>query len=924
MSDENQILLQTKLHRPRLPADLIQRSMLIELLNHDIYHPLILVCAPAGFGKTTLIGTWLEHMAADQGEKATYLPSAWLSLDENDGDFNLFLHYFIAALRTIFADAGQETLALIQARQPPPQSVLCATLSNEIENLPGEFILVLDDYHTLHGTEVHNLLGEWVRHWPSPLHLVLISRTSPPIQMSSLRAKGMIREIRTRDLRFTDEETAAYLSQSQLDLLSQNALPLLEERFEGWPAGLHLAALSLRSTGSQESVLAALSSENTNITEYLVDEVLTHQIPVIHSFLLKTSILDRFCVSLCEAILGASDPAWNARACLDWIERAELFLIPLDSKREWYRYHHLFQELLQQRLTADLTSDQMNGLHLRASTWFEAHGLIDEALQHALAAGDLDLAASQMIAGLRDVINCEDRPTLERWLRLLPEEMIRQRPDLLMIKVWALQFLWRLDLQAQVLRQVEELLDSGAGALLPADDLQFLRGQILLPKAQQAYFSNQASRAIDLCQQVLALLPPAWTFVRGGAMLYIGLSMQADGKAQAAERLLLDEYDACGEKTTTYALFLLQSLGFIYINTGRLEQSRQISLLLVQGAASSRLAIMTNWGDYYLGVAAYQRNELEAAAQYFTQIFENRFTAHISTYRDAVAGLVLIHQSKGECSEAWQMVESISQFDLEQRGSEDQRTRSLRARLMLLQGDLEGAGRWVDTFPDPPPNEALMWLEEPQVTRARVLVARGADTDLRSAMQILDILYEIAERTCNTRYQIEILVLRALALDALALRAQGETSPASAAADAELEQALDLARPGGFIRVFVDLGIPMQEMLRRFAKQSHSVETIRRILAAFPDDDKNPVRSESPVLPARHPSPSISTLVEPLTTRELEVLNLLRGPSSIKEIALKLHISYATAKRHTINIYGKLGVNKRWNAVTRAEELNII
>jgi len=551
-------------------------------------------------------------------------------------------------------------------------------------------------------------------------------------------------------------------------------------------------------------------------------------------------------------------------------------------------------------------------LHRRASTWFEEHGLIEEALHHALAAGDLDLAAHQMSAGLRDVLNREDRPTLERWLSMLPEEMIQREPGLLMIKAWALQFMWRLDLQAQALQQVEELLDSGAGAPLPADDLQLLRAQILLMRAQQAYLGNQPTRAIDLCRQALALLPLSWTFGRGAAMLFLGFSMQASGQAQAAERLLLDEYESCGDKADTYALLVLESLCFIYLNTGQLEQTRQIAQLLFQGSTRSGNAFMKNLGDWYLGLVCYQRNELEAAAQYFTQIVENRFTAQVTTYRDAVAGLALIHQIQGESSEAWQMVESISQYDLEQRGSEDTRTRSLRARIYLLQGDLEGADRWVDTLTDPPPDQPLLWLEEPQVTRVRFLVARGTDPDLRLALEIVDKLDDIADRTHNLRYKIEILALRALALDT-----QGQASQASAV----LKQAVDMARPGGFLQVFADLGIPMQVMLRQLVKQDHPAETIRRIMAAFPADDKYWVGSKSL---SRQPSLGISTLAEPLTPRELEVLILLRGPLSIKEIALKLNISPATVKSHTINLYGKLGVNGRWNAVARAEELNIL
>jgi LuxR family transcriptional regulator, maltose regulon positive regulatory protein len=554
-------------------------------------------------------------------------------------------------------------------------------------------------------------------------------------------------------------------------------------------------------------------------------------------------------------------------------------------------------------------------MHRLASAWFAENGLVDEAIEHALAAGDLELAARQMSSGLCSVINREDWPTLERWLHLIPEEMIQQRPELLMIRVWLLELTWRLDLQAKVLQQAAELLDSESGARLSAEDLQILRGQILMVRAQFAYFSNEVTEAIDLSEKALAVMPTSWTFVRGAAMLYLGLSMQASGQIQAAERLLLDEYKSCIDKTDIYPLAILQTLGYIYLWTGQLEKAKQIGQLLIQMATPSGIIIMKNWGDYYLGVACYQSNDLEAADQYFTQIFKNRFIAHGSAYRDAVAGLALIHQIKGESSDAWQMLESISRADFEETGTEDSRTSSLRARLMLLQGDLEGAHRWVDTFSDPPPNQPVIWLEEPQVTRAHILVASGTDVDLRLALQILDVLDEIAERTHNTRTKIEILALRALALDA-----QGNTGQA----DAALKQALDLARPGGFIRVFVDLGERMQVLLRRLVEQGHSVEMVQRILVAFPVDEKDLAGSENPAQPRSHPSHGNSTLVEPLTRRELEVLAYLRGPLSIKEIAQKLNIASATAKGHTINIYAKLGVKRRWEAVTRAEELTLL
>lgn len=915
MSDQEQILLLTKLHRPHLTHGLVVRTRLVEWLDEGKDSPLNLVCAPAGFGKTSLICYWLEHMPADQAPESASLPSAWLSLDANDSDLNIFLRYFIAAIRTVFHEACEATLALLGAQQLPPHAILFATFSNDLNDLPGNVILVLDDYHVIRNIEVHKLLGELLQHWPNRLRLVLISRIDPPLPLAGVRARGMIREIRTQNLRFTPEETAAFLDQSQLVSVGRNTLPLLEERLEGWPAGLHLAALSLRAAGSQEAVLSVLSSENANITGYLMDEVLTQQLPAVHTFLLKTSILDRFSVSLCEAVIGEIDPAWNVRACLDWIERSDLFITVLDNRREWYRYHHLFQEVLQQRLSAEVGLDKVAELHRLASNWFEKHGLLEEALHHSLAAGDWDLTARQMSAGVRDVLNREERPTLERWLRLLPEEIIQRYPGLLMIRAWVMQFLWRHDLQTQVVRQVEELLGSNRDASLPDADLQILQGQLLLMKAQRAYLNNQAAQAIDLCKQVLALVPPTWKYVRSGAMLYLGMSLQSIGQGLDAEQLLLTEYDSCADKTDAYPVRILLPLCFNYFNSGQLTQIRKIAEVMHQAAHRSGLAIVENWGDYFSGAVHYQWSELDAAKQYFTRVVENPYTAQIMTYRNAVAGLALIYQSQGRSTEAGQLVESLSQFDLEQRGTEDARTLSLRARLLLLQGDLEGAGNWVDTLSGPPPDQPLLWFEEPQVTRVRVLLARRTDADLELGMQVLNALDEIAERTCNTRIKITIQALRAVALDA-----KGRASEAISA----LKLAVELAQPGGFLRVFAEVGNPMQALLYRLVEQGYSVKTVQRILAAFPADDKNLVDGQSSAHLVHHPSLSNLTLAEPLTSRELEILGLLREPLSIKEIASKLNILPATARRHTINIYAKLGVNKRWKAVARAEELNLL
>jgi LuxR family transcriptional regulator, maltose regulon positive regulatory protein len=924
MIEENNPLLQTKLHRPRLASDLVIRPRLLEMLNRGLEGRLTLVCAPAGFGKTTLVSSWIESISQSGNGVTSPYPAAWLSLDEYDSDLNLFLRYFIAALRTIFKDACPETDELLQARQQPPLTVLSKTLSNEIERLPEHFILVLDDYHLLQGDAVHNLLNQWVRHWPRPLHLVLIARKDPPLSLASLRARGKLSEIRSRDLRFTDNETVTFLDRVLEKSLRNPVIALLKERTEGWIAGLKLATLWLRAAGNTDQVLDSLPITDSGVADYLMDEVLSHQLPAIQMFLLKTSILNRFCAPLCEAVIGESDPAWNISASIDWLERLNLFVTSLDSRKEWYRYHRLFQEFLQNRLSAGLGSGQVKELHVRAASWFADQGLVEEALHYALEAKDHDLAARLMEQGLRDVLNREDRPTLERWSRLLPEEVVQKHPGLMMIKAWALQFLFQLDAQARVLRQVEELLDADGSASLLTDDLQILRGQITGLRMQEAYFNNQPTLAITLCHETLALLPRSWIYIRGGVMQYMGMCMQTNGQAAEAERQLLEEYEAHPDKADIYALRILVGLCYNHLKTGQLEQTRQIARLLLQGANESRLPVLQSWGEYFLGIVHYHWNEVDFAARHFTRILDNRYTAQITVFRDAVAGLAVIHQAKGESSEAWQMVELISQFDLEQRGIENDRTRSLRACLLLSQGDMDAAGRWAGAFTDLPPDQPFMWLEEPQVTRAQVLVARGGDDDLRLALQILDALDEIADRTHNTCHKIEVLALRALALDA-----QGN----SADADRALCQSIDLSQPGGFIRVYLDLGAPMQAMLSRLAgygtvvgqssaagAQGSAAPTIHRILAAFAGsrggtgfrDDQ--FRTKAPD----------SEFVEPLTGREHEILALMGEPLSPKEIAFRLGISRSTVKRHSATIYRKLGVNSRWEAVAKAKTLSVL
>ena len=781
-------LLFTKLNRPPVTGDRIDRPRLIEMLNRGLPGPMSLVSAAAGFGKTTLVSAWIEGLAARERPPT---PSAWLSLDETDSDLLVFLRYFVAALRTAFPESCADTLALLQAPQLVSQAPLVVALSNDIEQLPARCVLVLDDYHAIHGVTVHDFLSDLLRHWPQRLHLVLISRNSPPLPLANLRATGQVTEIRTRDLRFTPEESAAFLAKVLAAPLSQSAVTLLHQHIEGWIAGLRLATLSLRTAVDAEAELASLSVSNVEIADYLMDQVISHQPPAILKFLLATSILDRFCAALCECVFGviasSDDPPCEVHACIEWLERASLFVTPLDNDREWYRYHHLFQELLQRRLLAEVGREQVTELHRAAATWFAEQGSIDEALHHALAIDDLDLAARLMQTGLCAVLNREDRPTLGRWLRLLPEDFIQRHPWLLMIKALAFQFSSQLPAVWKLLGQIEEMIDEGgewAPRATDADELPVLRGLVAALRSQEAFSNCRAAQALAYCAEAFAQLPEQWRYGRGGALMFWGMSMRATGQGEAVHGMLMDEYESLLGKTDAYTLRILFTVCLNAMETGNLEQVRQVAQVLLEKATLGQLVILRGWAHYFLGMVHYQWNELDTATHHLDQVVTIRYVIHTQAARTSMIGLVWVHLARVETAKAWQTLELLCQLDVEHMGQVRDDALSLRAQLEYLHGDTTGALRWVDAYVAPAPDRLLNWLQDPHLAKAKILLAQGAEVDVQAALDILDALSELSQRNFSIRFQIEILALRAVALEV-----QGKAD----AAMATLRQAVELA-----------------------------------------------------------------------------------------------------------------------------------
>jgi LuxR family transcriptional regulator, maltose regulon positive regulatory protein len=884
----------------------------LERLNHGLKGPLTVISGAAGYGKSTLISSWIETMADGRAQEGAPLPVMWLSLDENDSDLFLFIRYFIAAIQSHFPGMGTETLGLVQAISQPPISLLADTLSNEIDSLPGDFILVLDDYSAIHETAVHDFLSALLLRWPQRMHLVLITRTSPPLPLASLRARGEVNEIRGRDLRFSRQDTEIYMRKLLPTTLNEDAFAMLEQHTDGWIAGLKLVALSMRSAVDPDRFLASLSHADTDLASYLIDEVLLQQPPAIQRFLLRTSILDRFSVDLCQAVLGTDDPDMNVTGCMEWIERANLFIIPLDNQNEWYRYHRLFRDLLQQRLGEQ--RDPVSTFHMNAARWFASHDLVEEAIHHAMQAADLNLAATLMERGLREVLNREDVPTMQRWLQMLPDDFIQKRPGLLIIKVWVVILKARFGEPLQYLREAEALL-SVSGENLPPEQERVLRAQVAALYGQHFYFIDQPGEAVRLFQEALALLPENWHFLRGRAMMYLGLSMYALGQGQDAERLLLGWYESLSDKRGNEGPNILMALGLNLLQMNQLQQAANYFEAVLRQTTYDWMAILRNWAFLFLGEARYYLNELNVSRQHLAEVVSHHYSARATHFYQAMAGTALIDQIGGNALRGREILDELSWFDLEQIGHETALTQSLRARLWLMQGDLDRAGKWADRFLAPLPDEPLLWIETPHMTKVRILLARNSAGDVQTALSLLDALTENAERTHNTRTLIELLAMHTMALDC-----EGKIDEARST----LAQALQLARSGENIRAFVDLGPRMQELLRDLAGHDRLIQEIRPILAAFPEAGSTVASGTVAISAVQLIPQSPTALVEPLTAREHDILVLLSCRMSNKEISQKLGISPLTVKRHVINLSKKLGVNRRQEAVARAIALGLL
>ena len=895
-----QILLRTKLNKPVISKDLIARPRLYVTLDMGLQRPFTLISAPAGYGKTTLVSSWLQSVSR---------PSLWVSLDENDNDLRLFLRYFINAIQLQHPTALRRTEMMLAGPNLPEMKAIGDTLIGELQAIEDEFILVLDDLHLIHDHQIYDLLRSLLRFPPQCLHLIIITRQDPPLALSKLRASGLMVEIRGQELRFSRDETAAFISQATGEPLTKQTLDILENRTEGWAAGLRLTALTLRYGVEVSANDGDSHALNRYVIDYLMDEVLERVPPEIEMFLIKTSVLDAMCGALCDAVVQPAGGG-QGQSHLEWLEANNLFIVALDEQGHWFRYHHLFREFLIHRMQQKLSPEEISTLHINASNWLSQRQLLEEALRHALAAHDIHLAVL-LIAGHRHhLLNTEQRPVLEHWLQLLPPGTVNAHPELLLAEAWIAE------LGRSNSRTVLELIDR-AQTLIDEqsadDETRFaqLQGELdTLRSLEKTFAAEDPQSVIALTSHALQVMPKDWYLARSEAWLHLTLAWQMAGDLTKA-------YDisamACEEDETHSSRPRVRNAGglaFVQWIAGDLTGLLQTARETQRSSEISGQHETLGWEHYFAASARYQRNELESAERHALRVMELRYACHPITVVQCATILALVHQARGQTDEAQATVERAFDF-LRETGSDAliPILRAFSAELAAMRGDFDSAIQWSATLGPMIPLRIMAFSYAPQLTAARVLVHTGNPSDLPLAAENIQRIEKFVTSTHNTWFTIEVLALRALE------RAAADDMPAALQA---LERAVALAQSRSFIRVFADMGSPMAHLLEKLAQQGIALSYIRRSL--LPAINHDAYRSTpQAVIPQDQ-----AFLAEPLTAREMEVLELLAGRLSAKEIANRLFISDRTVKRHAANIYQKLGVHSRNEAIEVARMQDIL
>jgi LuxR family transcriptional regulator, maltose regulon positive regulatory protein len=905
-------LLETKFYVPRPRRGLVLRPRLSERLDRGAASNLMLVSAPAGFGKTTLLTEWL---AAGPAAPADERLTAWLSLDRGDNHPASFWAYVIAALRTVAAGIGESALALLQAGQPAAAEAVLTALLNDLAAIAGDIVLVLDDYHVIDAPSVQDGMAFLLDHLPPGLHLVIASRADPALPLARLRARGDLAEIRAAELRFTPDEAAAYLNGMMGLQLTARDVTVLEARTEGWIAALQLAALSMQGREDVAGFIDGFAGDDRYVVDYLAEEVLQRQPDRVQTFLLQTCILGRLSGPLCDAVTGLG----GGKAMLEALDRGNLFLVPLDDRRRWYRYHHLFADVLQARLL-DEHPGQVPELHRRACAWYEQNGERSLAISHALAAGYYGRAADLVELAIRALRPTRQEAMVRRWLEELPDDVVRVRPVLSVTFAGALLMTGEIDGVEERLQDAERWLDpptalhegprARPAEMVVADEEEYRRlpAAIAVYRAALTLARGEPARTVQHARQALHLSLEEDHLNRASAAGFLGLASWGSGDLEAGHRA----YSVCvdGLRRAGFIADILGcsiALADIRITQGRLSEAMRTYEQALQLAGEQGGPVLRGTADMHAGISEIdcERGDLRAATQHLLTCQElgehTGLTQH--PYRLRVA-MAQVAQAEGNLAGALDLLNEAERYYVSDFFPNVRPVPALRARVWIRQGRFGEALRWAREQ-DLSVDDDLSYLREfEHITLARLLLARHederAERSLHEATGLLQRLLLAAEEGGRTGRIIEIVMLQALAH-----HAQRDMP----AAHASLGRAVTLAEPEGYARIFADEGPPIVPLLRAVAKQETRQNYARRLLATVGTNEAGS---------------STATLIDPLSQRELDVLRLLGTELDGPAIARELMVSLNTMRTHTKNIYAKLEVTSRRAALRRAAELDLL
>jgi len=896
-------LLATKLYVPRARPELVPRPRLLEQLTQGLAGQLIVLSGPAGFGKTTLLCQWLTELDC---------PVAWLTLDAEDNDPARFLRYLVAALQRLVPSVGETTRDLLQSPQLPPVEAALTVAINELCTLASDAILVLDDYHTIDATSVHAAMTFLVDHLPPPMHLVMATRVDPPLSLARWRSRGQMAEIRADDLRFTADETTAFLNHVMGLNLSAEDVATLGERTEGWIVGLQMAALSMRGRQDVSHFVRSFTGSHRYVLDYLVEEILSRQPEDIQTFLLRTSILKRLSSPLCDAVLGQT----GSQALLEQLEKANLFLVPLDDERCWYRYHHLFADLLRAQLQRSLDAQGIAQLHVRAADWHGQNGSIREAIDHASLASDDERVERFIVQNYMELVSRGEQSWIRLWTGKLSKELVYSRPWLCIFEAYSHSWFGELDEADRLLEEAEKRIRSEAAA----PDAHSMQGLLAYVKSRVTAMRGDIRRAIEFCLAAREHVPASNLALQLDTFITLGYEYFLDGDYANASPILNETIRsgiAAGAVINTVAASCIMARlvavqGLLHASYDTYRMAAQSIPETSEEHRGARALVRVGLADVFC-----EWNDLDAALVHLQQgLALLPWWGKADDFALAYVTLARIHLALANKSDALEAVEKAIQL-IQTRGLFSEARHAVeiaQVKLWLAQGDFQAASRWAASQEERFSSDGRFGFEDEltHITRARVWIAQNKP---KEAIGLLSHLEESARSAGRMGRVIEISLLRALALQEV-----GDAKRAVLA----LTKCLTWAEPGGYVRVFLDEGPPMDRLLRSGLKRGAWDEPrltayATRLLAAF-EQEERPMPEREGSIPMSDHLP----LIESLSERELEVLRLVADGLSNREIAERLIVALGTVKAHLHNVYGKLDVQGRTQAIARARELELL